>query len=102
MLVALGHGGQLLIVEPKGEGFAILADEHIGTLDELGLGDGLQAADVGDGLLGQLLVDFPLRAVELNLLSVASLCESVPSGRALFCTFFCSSARKMRSAGVRI
>ena len=55
-LVALGHGGQLLVVEPEGEGFAILADEHVGTLHELGLGDGLQAADVGDGLLGQLLV----------------------------------------------
>ena len=55
-LVALGHRGQLLVVEPEGEGFAILADEHIGTLDELGLGDGLQTADIGDGLLGQLLV----------------------------------------------
>lgn len=31
-------------------------DEHIGTLDELGLGDGLQTAHIGDGLLGQLLV----------------------------------------------
>ena len=56
MLVALGHGGQLLVVEPEGEGFAILADEHVGTLHQLGLGDGLQAADVGDGFLGQLLV----------------------------------------------
>ena len=32
-LVALGHGGQLLVVEPEGEGFAILADEHVGTLE---------------------------------------------------------------------
>ena len=67
-LVALGHGDQFLVVEPEGEGLAILADEHVGTLHQLGLGDGLQASDVGDGFLGQLLVDFPLRAVELNLL----------------------------------
>ena len=46
-LVALGQGGQLLVVEPEGERLAILADEHVGTLHELGLGDGLQATPNG-------------------------------------------------------
>ena len=56
LLVAFGHGGELLGEEQEGERLAILADEHVGTLDELGTGDVLQAPNIGNGLFGQVLV----------------------------------------------
>ena len=53
-LVALRHGGQLFVEEEEGQRLAVLADEHVGTLHQLGTGNGLQIADGGERFVGQL------------------------------------------------
>ena len=64
-LVAFGHRGQLLVEEKESQRFAILADEHVGTLHQFCSRDGLQVSDGGERFVGQLLV---LRCRLLQLL----------------------------------
>jgi hypothetical protein len=45
--------------------------------------------------LSERTVDFPFRAVGLNLFSVASLFEIVPLGRALFGSILCQSLKML-------
>ena len=55
-LVRFGHRGKFFAEEKESQRLAIFAEEHIGTLHELRLGDGLHDSGCCDGFVGQLLV----------------------------------------------
>ena len=78
-LVALGHGSQLLVEEKEGQRFAVLADEHVGTLHQFGSRDGLQVSDGGQWFVGQFgrlrgrLLQFLVRLFDSFLFEVLQL-----------------------------